>query len=65
MLREITKVRQVGEKNTKRLMDAVCSVDSGNRLFPQQEEKAALKVNLGCSVEDWLLRAEPGGKKTS
>ena len=55
----------MGEKNTKRLMDAVCSVDSGNRLFPQQEEKAALKVNLGCSVEDWLLRAEPGGKKTS
>ena len=46
-------------------MDVACSVDSGNHLFSQQGEKAALKVNLGCRVEDWLLRAEPGGKKTS
>lgn len=43
-------------------------MDSGSHLVLQQEEnmiKAALKVNSGCNVEDWLLRVEPGGKKTS
>lgn len=42
-------------------------MESGNPSIFQQEEnmiKAALKVNFGCHVKDWLLRTEPEGKET-